>query len=200
MKVSTILTVAFASAASAIHYGIYSIKEKAWLMQNPNNNFLGFHMDGGDRPTKWTILHQNNNGSVYFQSVATDDFINCDVPVMCSRSKEPVLYTMEGVEEDEEDETALPDSTFFVRDAEGGCVWTTYEYSMGYQDAVTNALAAAVTLNDNQYAALVSWTFNVGKGNMELSSLIKSMNAGDDVGTVASEGLPKWRLLRCFAC
>lgn len=49
---------------------------------------------------------------------------------MCSRSKEPVLYTMEGVEEDEEDETALPDSTFFVRDAEGDCVWTTYEYSM----------------------------------------------------------------------
>ncbi|OQD61139.1 hypothetical protein PENPOL_c018G06211 [Penicillium polonicum] len=69
-----------------------------------------------------------------------------------------------------------------------------------YQDAVTNALATAVTLNDNQYAALVSWTFNVGKGNMESSSLIKCMNAGDDVGTVAPEELPKWRLLPPVLC
>jgi lysozyme len=47
-------------------------------------------------------------------------------------------------------------------------------------------------LNDNQYAALVSWTFNVGNGNMQSSSLISRMNAGEDVGTVASEELPKW--------
>ncbi|KAJ5374380.1 hypothetical protein N7517_006386 [Penicillium concentricum] len=63
---------------------------------------------------------------------------------------------------------------------------------VGYQDGVTNALATAVTLNDNQFAALVSWTFNVGNGNMESSSLISRMNAGEDVGTVASEELPKW--------
>lgn len=57
---------------------------------------------------------------------------------------------------------------------------------------MTNALATAVTLNDNQYAALVSWTFNVGNGNMQSSSLVSRMNAGEDVGTVASEELPKW--------
>ncbi|KAJ5774986.1 Glycoside hydrolase family 24 [Penicillium paradoxum] len=61
-----------------------------------------------------------------------------------------------------------------------------------YQNGVTNALATAVTLNDNQYAALVSWTYNVGVGNMRSSSLVSRMNAGDDVSTVAGEELPKW--------
>ncbi|KAJ6125622.1 hypothetical protein N7471_012939 [Penicillium samsonianum] len=63
---------------------------------------------------------------------------------------------------------------------------------VNYQDAVTNALATAVNLNDNQYAALVSWTFNVGNGNMQSSSRVSRMNAGEDVGTVASEELAKW--------
>lgn len=57
---------------------------------------------------------------------------------------------------------------------------------------MTNALATAVTLNANQYAALVSWTFNVGNGNMQGSSLVSRMNAGEDVSTVAGEELPKW--------
>lgn len=62
----------------------------------------------------------------------------------------------------------------------------------GFQDAVTNALADPVTLNDNQYGALVSWTYNVGAGNMGSSSLVERMNAGEDVATVATEELPKW--------
>ncbi|KXG53411.1 uncharacterized protein PGRI_004610 [Penicillium griseofulvum] len=126
MKVSTILTVAFASAASAVHYGIYSVKEEGWLVQYPNNNFLGFDATT-IRPTKWTILNQNNDGDVYFQSVATDDFINCDVPPICSRDKQPVVYTMEGAKEDG---TELPDDTYFVRDAQGDCVWTAYDNAM----------------------------------------------------------------------
>lgn len=61
-----------------------------------------------------------------------------------------------------------------------------------YQDALTNALADPATLNDNQYAALVSWTYNVGNGNMESSDLVARMNAGEDVVTVAHDELPQW--------
>lgn len=61
-----------------------------------------------------------------------------------------------------------------------------------YQDALTNALADPVTLNDNQYAALVSWTYNVGSGNMASSDLVSRMNAGEDVSTVAHDELPQW--------
>ncbi|KAL5333916.1 lysozyme-like domain-containing protein [Aspergillus crustosus] len=64
---------------------------------------------------------------------------------------------------------------------------------IGYQNAVTNALADPVTLNDNQYGALVSWTFNVGSGAMGSSTLVSRMNAGEDVGVVAGEELPKWK-------
>ncbi|KAL4878962.1 lysozyme-like domain-containing protein [Aspergillus karnatakaensis] len=63
----------------------------------------------------------------------------------------------------------------------------------GYQNAVTTSLATPVVLNANQYGALVSWTFNVGSGAMGSSSLVSRMNAGEDVGVVASEELPKWK-------
>jgi lysozyme len=45
-------------------------------------------------------------------------------------------------------------------------------------------------LNDNQYAALVSWTYNVGNGNIESSDLVRRMNAGEDVSLVAHDELP----------
>lgn len=61
-----------------------------------------------------------------------------------------------------------------------------------YQDALTNALADPVTLNDNQYAALVSWTYNIGNGNMQSSDLVSRMNAGEDVATVVHYELPQW--------
>lgn len=60
------------------------------------------------------------------------------------------------------------------------------------QDAVTNALADLVTLNDNQYGALVSWAFNVGIGNMKSSDLVRLMNAGEEVIAVANYELPLW--------
>ena len=47
-------------------------------------------------------------------------------------------------------------------------------------------------LNANQYGALVSWTFNVGPGNVESSTLLKRLNAGEAAGTVIAEELPKW--------
>lgn len=53
-------------------------------------------------------------------------------------------------------------------------------------------MADPVTLNDNQYAALVSWTYNIGNGNMGNSDLVSRMNAGEDVVTVAHDELPQW--------
>lgn len=47
-------------------------------------------------------------------------------------------------------------------------------------------------LNRNQWAALVSWTYNIGCGNMQDSTLIKRLNNGEDSNTVAREELPKW--------
>jgi lysozyme len=49
-----------------------------------------------------------------------------------------------------------------------------------------------VGLNANQYGALCSWSFNVGCGNAESSTLISRLNSGEDPNTVASQELPKW--------
>lgn len=47
-------------------------------------------------------------------------------------------------------------------------------------------------LNANQYGALVSWTFNVGGANVQSSTLLKRLNAGESPNTVIGEELPKW--------
>lgn len=52
--------------------------------------------------------------------------------------------------------------------------------------------AVKVKLNANQYGALTSWTFNMGCGAMQGSTLVKRLNEGDSPNTVAAEELPKW--------
>ncbi|KAM5442574.1 putative lysozyme [Microsporum ferrugineum] len=61
------------------------------------------------------------------------------------------------------------------------------------QQTITLKTANGVHLNENQYGALVSWTFNVGPGNVATSSLLKRLNALEDVNTVLREELPKWK-------
>ena len=47
-------------------------------------------------------------------------------------------------------------------------------------------------LNGNQVGALMSWSFNVGCGSLQTSTLRSRMNAGEDLNTVASQELPRW--------
>lgn len=50
--------------------------------------------------------------------------------------------------------------------------------------------AVNVPLNDNEYAALVSFTYNCGGGALRQSTLLKLLNAGDYHG--ANAEFPKW--------
>ena len=52
--------------------------------------------------------------------------------------------------------------------------------------------AVKVPLNANQRGALVSFTFNVGGGNLRSSTLLKRLNAGENPNTVATQEMPRW--------
>ena len=56
------------------------------------------------------------------------------------------------------------------------------------QRAVNRLVTAPVT--QDQYDALVSFTFNVGAGNVAKSTLLRKLNAGDCHGAAAE--FPKW--------
>lgn len=60
------------------------------------------------------------------------------------------------------------------------------------QNCITQQTAEPVTLNANQYGALVSWAYNVGCGNSGSSSLISRLNAGESPATVIPQELPLW--------
>lgn len=47
-----------------------------------------------------------------------------------------------------------------------------------------------VAINDNQFGAIVSFTFNVGSGNLKNSTLLKKLNSGDISG--AAEEFLRW--------
>jgi lysozyme len=57
-----------------------------------------------------------------------------------------------------------------------------------YEAAVSRHVK--VPLNQNQYGALVSFTYNLGEGNLSKSTLVKKLNAKDYEG--AANEFPKW--------
>lgn len=57
-----------------------------------------------------------------------------------------------------------------------------------YEAAVTKAVT--VPLNENQFGALVSFTYNLGAGNLQSSTLLRKLNAGDYAGAGAE--FPRW--------
>lgn len=48
----------------------------------------------------------------------------------------------------------------------------------------------AVPLNDDQFAALVDFAYNLGAGNLQKSTLLKKLNAGDYAG--AADEFGRW--------
>jgi GH24 family phage-related lysozyme (muramidase) len=61
-----------------------------------------------------------------------------------------------------------------------------------FYDALARAIPAVAGWPPNRAAALVSWTYNVGVGAMQDSTLRKRMLAGEDPVKVAREELPRW--------
>ena len=84
-------------------------------------------------------------------------------------------------------------------DAQPGLVWTQQQADVALDAELTNFRAAAVKLLPmlprwpaHQQAALVSFTYNVGTGALEESTLRKRLLAGEDPVTVVREELPRW--------
>lgn len=59
-----------------------------------------------------------------------------------------------------------------------------------FEVSVKNALTANV--NDNQFSALVSFTYNLGTANLGSSTLLKKVNKNPDDPTIATE-FAKWK-------
>ncbi len=58
-----------------------------------------------------------------------------------------------------------------------------------FEQAINDAVNAPV--NDNQFSALVSFTYNVGSGALRSSTLLKLLNARNDLRHTAAE-FPRW--------
>lgn len=79
---------------------------------------------------------------------------------------------------------SLKDSPISEERAEELLLHDIKKYGKAVEDAVK------VELNDNQYGALVSFTYNVGIGALNNSTLLRKLNSGDYEG--AAEQFERW--------
>ncbi|KAJ2807643.1 hypothetical protein H4R20_001210 [Coemansia guatemalensis] len=61
-----------------------------------------------------------------------------------------------------------------------------------FTKALASYIDSSVTLNDNQWGALVSWAFNVGTESVRNSTLLMRINQHENLGKIVAEELPKW--------
>lgn len=73
-----------------------------------------------------------------------------------------------------------------LSEAEGTAI---LQRDLGQYEAAVDRLVK-VPLNENQYAALVSFTYNLGAGNLGSSTLLRKLNAGDYEG--AANEFARW--------
>ena len=76
-----------------------------------------------------------------------------------------------------------------------GMVWTQEQADARLVEDLARFAAGVerlvqVDLTDNQFAALVSFAYNVGLGALAGSTLLRKLNAGDYLG--AADQLPRW--------
>jgi lysozyme len=73
-------------------------------------------------------------------------------------------------------------------------VWSRFELDLSVRErAITRYVAAP--LNENQFAALVSFTFNLGVAAFRASTLLAKLNDGDYLGAAAE--FPRWTKAGC---
>ena len=59
-----------------------------------------------------------------------------------------------------------------------------------FEDAVSNLVR--VPVSDNEYAALVSFTYNLGQGAFSQSTLLRRLNLGEQPSIVIQQEFPRW--------
>ncbi|KAH6909356.1 glycoside hydrolase family 24 protein, partial [Coprinopsis sp. MPI-PUGE-AT-0042] len=63
-----------------------------------------------------------------------------------------------------------------------------------FTSCLNDMLNDNVVLNENQFGALTSFTFNLGCRTVQRSTLMRRLNAGENPNTVAGQEMPKFRL------
>ena len=89
--------------------------------------------------------------------------------------------------------TRCPDRSRVTQDTppltrEEALTWVRHELARMEYDV---ARLVRVPLTENQFGALVSFTYNVGSGNLKASTLRQKLNRGDVEGALRE--FPKWR-------